>query len=75
MQANESFCSECSKEFKDGEQVIKAGAQKFCEKCFQCSMCNSSMCPEKYVEKANKRYCLSCYENKAAKKCSKCFKV
>ena len=49
--------------------------QQFHENCFLCSTCNTSIGSKSFIPKDNKIFCVPCYENNFATKCTKCVKV
>jgi hypothetical protein len=74
-QAFASRCDKCAQIFKPGMKKMEYKGQQFHENCFLCFTCNQAIGNKSFIPKENKIYCVPCYENNFATKCTKCAKV
>jgi hypothetical protein len=58
-----------------GMKKMEYKGQQFHENCFLCFTCNTPIGTKSFIPKDNKIYCVPCYENLFATKCTKCTKV
>ena len=49
--------------------------QQFHENCFVCFTCNNPIGTKSFIPKENHIYCVPCYEDQFATKCTRCVKV
>eukprot|EP01091_Cochliopodium_minus_P006674 TRINITY_DN16683_c0_g1_i1.p1 TRINITY_DN16683_c0_g1~~TRINITY_DN16683_c0_g1_i1.p1 ORF type:complete len:401 (-),score=122.82 TRINITY_DN16683_c0_g1_i1:70-1272(-) len=63
-------CSRCKKEIEG--KYLKALNQDFHEKCFNCSVCNTSFSDGKFYEKDDNAYCHQHYNQLFGFTCAKC---
>ena len=74
-QAFASRCDKCAQIFKPGMKKMEYKGQQFHETCFLCYSCNSTIGTKSFIPKENRIYCVPCYENNFATKCTECMKV
>jgi hypothetical protein len=74
-QAFASRCDKCAQIFKPGMKKMEYKGQQFHENCFLCSSCNSPIGSKSFIPKDSKIFCVPCYEQNFATKCSLCTKV
>ena len=49
--------------------------QQFHEGCFVCFTCSNPIGTKSFIPKENRIYCVPCYEDQFATKCTRCVKV
>jgi len=74
-QAFASRCDKCTQIFKPGMKKMEYKGQQFHENCFTCFECTRPIGTKSFIPKDSKIYCVECYENNFATKCTRCLKV
>jgi len=74
-QAFASRCDKCAQIFKPGMKKMEYKGQQFHENCFLCSSCTTPIGSKSFIPKDSKIYCVPCYEQNFATKCTLCTKV
>lgn len=75
--ANEfaSRCDGCSQVFKPGTKKMEYKGKQWHENCFTCNNCKKALGTQSFIPKDDHNYCVTCYEELFATKCTKCKKV
>jgi hypothetical protein len=74
-QAFASRCDKCAQIFKPGMKKMEYKGQQFHENCFLCFGCNTAIGTKSFIPKDSKIFCVPCYEQNFATKCTSCTKV
>merc|ERR1719334_485002 len=74
--ANEfaSRCDGCSQVFKPGTKKMEYKGKQWHENCFTCNNCKKALGTQSFIPKDEHNYCVTCYEELFATKCTKCKK-
>jgi hypothetical protein len=70
-----SRCDKCHQIFKPGTKKLEYRGQQFHEHCFTCVSCSQPIGTRNFIPKDQKSYCVPCYEEHFATKCTRCLKV
>jgi hypothetical protein len=70
-----SRCDKCNQIFKPGTKKLEYRGQQFHEHCFTCFACSQPIGTKSFIPKDQKSYCVPCYEEHFATKCTRCAKV
>ena len=71
-----SRCDACGETFRAGNKKMEYKNRKWHDKCFQCSVCKALVGSKPFIiPNDNDVYCVGCFEEKFATKCTKCEKV
>ncbi|PWA30142.1 hypothetical protein CCH79_00020148, partial [Gambusia affinis] len=70
-----SRCTACSQSVQPGSRMLEYDGAAWHEDCFLCSGCRKPIGAEAFVPDAGRFYCLACYEQQVAPRCSHCRKV
>jgi hypothetical protein len=58
-----------------GTKKLEYRGQQFHEHCFTCFACSQPIGIKSFIPKDQKSYCVPCYEEHFATKCTRCSKV
>jgi hypothetical protein len=58
-----------------GTKKLEYRGQQFHEHCFTCFVCSQPIGTKSFIPKDQKSYCVPCYEEHFATKCTRCNKV
>jgi hypothetical protein len=58
-----------------GTKKLEYRGQQFHEHCFTCFACSQPIGTKSFIPKEQKSYCVPCYEEHFATKCTRCTKV
>jgi hypothetical protein len=58
-----------------GSKKLEYHGQQFHEHCFTCFSCSQPIGTKSFIPKDQKSYCVPCYEEHFATKCTRCLKV
>jgi len=70
-----SRCDKCHQIFKPGTKKLEYRGQQFHEHCFTCYSCSQPIGTKSFIPKDQKSFCVPCYEEHFATKCTRCLKV
>lgn len=70
-----SRCDRCGQTFKAGMKKMEYRGQQFHENCFNCSHCNNAIGTRSFIPRDGRAFCVGCYEDQFAVKCTRCVKV
>ncbi|CAF0817822.1 unnamed protein product [Didymodactylos carnosus] len=70
-----SRCDKCHQIFKPGTKKLEYKGQQFHEHCFTCFSCSQPIGTKSFIPKDQRSYCVPCYEEHFATKCTRCQKV
>ncbi|CAF0763347.1 unnamed protein product [Adineta steineri] len=70
-----SRCDKCNQIFKPGTKKLEYRGQQYHEHCFTCFACSQPIGIKSFIPKEQKSYCVPCYEEHFATKCTRCTKV
>ncbi len=71
-----SRCDACGDTFRPGMKKMEYKNRRWHDRCFQCSVCKSAVGTKPFIIPNDKDvYCVGCFEDKFATKCTKCKKV
>ncbi|CAF1128706.1 unnamed protein product [Rotaria sp. Silwood1] len=70
-----SRCDKCHQIFKPGTKKLEYRGQQYHEHCFTCFACSQPIGTKSFIPKDQKSYCVPCYEENFATKCTRCLKV
>ncbi|CAF1194789.1 unnamed protein product [Adineta steineri] len=70
-----SRCDKCHQIFKPGSKKLEYRGQQFHEHCFTCQSCSQPIGTKSFIPKDQKSFCVPCYEENFATKCTRCHKV
>jgi len=69
-------CDACGDTFRPGMKKMEYKTRKWHDKCFQCVVCKSLVGSKPFIiPNENDVYCVGCFEEKFANKCTKCKKI
>ncbi|XP_069731484.1 four and a half LIM domains protein 3 isoform X1 [Phaenicophaeus curvirostris] len=79
---NDCYCSEfsskcvaCEKTVMPGSRKLEYNGQTWHEHCFICSSCQQPIGSRSFIPDQKDYYCVPCYENKFAPRCTRCKKT
>ncbi|KAI3384601.1 hypothetical protein SNEBB_000082 [Seison nebaliae] len=70
-----SRCDFCNEIFKPGAKKMEYKGKQYHDKCFVCFNCKEPIGTNSFIPKDEQIYCVKCYEDKFATKCTKCGQV
>ncbi|CAF1116509.1 unnamed protein product [Rotaria sp. Silwood1] len=68
-------CDKCHQIFRPGSKKLEYHGQQFHEHCFTCYSCSQPIGTKSFIPRDQKSYCIPCYEQHFATKCTRCLKV
>ncbi|CAF1222944.1 unnamed protein product [Rotaria sordida] len=68
-------CDKCHQIFRPGTKKLEYRGQQFHEHCFTCYSCSQPIGTKSFIPRDQKSYCIPCYEQHFATKCTGCLKV
>ncbi|XP_059909389.1 four and a half LIM domains protein 3 [Gadus macrocephalus] len=79
---NDCYCSEfsskcvaCDQTVMPGSRKLEYGGSTWHESCFTCSSCEQPIGSKSFIPDKDEHYCVPCYEDKFAPRCTRCKKV
>jgi len=71
-----SRCDACGDTFRPGMKKMEYKTRKWHDKCFQCVVCKTQVGSKPFIiPNETDVYCVGCFEEKFATKCTKCKKI
>ena len=71
-----SRCDACGDTFRPGMKKMEYKTKKWHDKCFQCVVCKQQVGSKPFIiPNDTDVYCVGCFEEKFATKCTKCKKI
>ncbi|KAF3839394.1 hypothetical protein F7725_018111 [Dissostichus mawsoni] len=70
-----SKCVACDKVVMPGTRKLEYGGSTWHEGCFICNSCNQPIGSKSFIPDKDEHYCVSCYEDKFAPRCTHCKKA
>ena len=71
-----SRCDACGETFRPGMKKMEYKTKKWHDKCFQCVVCKQQVGSKPFIiPNDTDVYCVGCFEEKFATKCTKCRKI
>uniref|UniRef100_G3PKF3 Four and a half LIM domains protein 3 n=2 Tax=Gasterosteus aculeatus aculeatus TaxID=481459 RepID=G3PKF3_GASAC len=70
-----SKCVACDKVVMPGTRKLEYGGSTWHEGCFICHSCQQPIGSKSFIPDKDEHYCVSCYEDKFASRCTRCKKT
>ncbi|CAL8249058.1 unnamed protein product [Lota lota] len=70
-----SKCVACDKTVMPGSRKLEYGGSTWHEGCFLCSSCEQPIGSKSFIPDKEEHYCVPCYEDKFAPRCTRCKKT
>uniref|UniRef100_A0A8K9Y2Y3 Four and a half LIM domains protein 3 n=1 Tax=Oncorhynchus mykiss TaxID=8022 RepID=A0A8K9Y2Y3_ONCMY len=70
-----SKCVACDKTVMPGTRKLEYGGSTWHEGCFICHSCEQPIGSKSFIPDKDEHYCVSCYEDKFAPRCTRCKKA
>ncbi|KAJ8289534.1 hypothetical protein GJAV_G00002400 [Gymnothorax javanicus] len=70
-----SKCVACDKTVMPGTRKLEYGGSTWHEACFICNSCQQPIGSKSFIPDKDEHYCVPCYENKFAPRCTRCKQV
>ncbi|KAG9508947.1 Four and a half LIM domains protein 2, partial [Fragariocoptes setiger] len=65
-------CDACQNPFRAGSKKMEYRGRQWHDSCFCCCVCKNTIGSNSFIPKDESIYCIKCYEDKFATKCTKC---
>ena len=68
-------CDGCKNPFRAGSKKMEYRGRQWHDSCFCCCVCQNTIGSNSFIPKNEEIYCIKCYEDKYATRCTKCKQV